>query len=173
MARAPRPASCRSRRRSPTRSWHAWLGHRERILPGPGILLPRLGRQWADGSFPDAGARVDERGATIDDGRLSARALRDIVRPVMLAAGVPAGLAHPHVLRHIYRTLFIAKPEARIEQLQTLMGHADLSTTSDYLYHAARDLEAAVLAQHPARETLAAYAQRRHQRAPERARQGS
>ncbi len=146
----------------------AWLGHRERILPGPGILLPRLGRQRADGSFPDAGASVDERGATIDDGRLSARALRDIVRPVMLAAGVPAGLAHPHVLRHTYGTLFMAKPEARIEQLQTLMGHADLSTTSVYLHQAARDLEAAVLAQHPARETLAAYAQRRRQRARQR-----
>ena len=34
----------------------AWLEHRERILPGPGILLPRLGRQRADGSLPDAGA---------------------------------------------------------------------------------------------------------------------
>ena len=149
-----------------------WLEHRERILSEPGILLPRLGRQRADGSFPDAGARVDEQGLAIDDGRLSPRALRDIVRPVMLAAGVPAALAHPHVLRHTYGTLFMAKPEARIEQLQQLMGHADLSTTSVYLHQSAEDLEAAVLAQHSARGTLAADARRRRARARARARGG-
>jgi site-specific recombinase XerD len=148
----------------------AWLEHRERILPGPGILLPRLGRQRANASFPDAGARVDAHGVLLDDGRLSARALRDIVRPIMLAAGVPAELAHPHVLRHTYGTLFMTRPEARIEQLQTLMGHADLSTTSVYLHQSARDLEAAVLAQQPARDTLAAYANHRRQRAHRRAR---
>jgi site-specific recombinase XerD len=152
----------------------AWLDHRVRVLPDPGILLPRLGRERADGSFPEAGARVDEHGDAIDDGRLSARALRDIVRPVMLAAGVPAALAHPHVLRHTYGTLFMARPGARIEQLQTLMGHADISTTSVYLHQTADDLEAAVLAQHPtARATLAAHAQRRRQRAQQRARAGS
>ena len=91
------------------------------------------------------------------------------MRPVMLAAGVPVQLAHAHVLRHAYGTLFMAKPEARIEQLQTLMGHADLSTISVYLHQSAGDLEAAVLVQHPARATLAAYAQRRRQRARERA----
>ena len=71
---------------------------------------------------------------------MSAAALRDIVRPVMLAAGVPAGLAHPHVPRHTYGTLFMTRPNARIEQLQTLMGHADLSTTSVYLRQTAHDL---------------------------------
>ena len=66
----------------------------------------------------------------------------------------------------------MAKPEARIEQLQTLMGHADLSTTSVYLHQIAQDLEAAVLAQHSARGTLAADARRRRARARARARGG-
>ena len=132
----------------------AWLEQRERtVAPNAGILFPRLGRQRADGSFPDAGVRQDERGAAIDDGRLSAAALRDIVRPVMLAASVPAALAHPRVLRHTYGTLFMTRPNARTEQLQTLMGHADISTTSVYLHHTTHDLEAAVLEQHPARAT--------------------
>ncbi|MGB0097096.1 MAG: hypothetical protein WBP81_31715 [Solirubrobacteraceae bacterium] len=59
---------------------------------------------------------------------------------------------------------------AWLEQLQTLMGHADISTTSVYLDHIAHDLEAAVLAQHPARATLAAHAQRRRQHDRGRAR---
>ena len=146
-----------------------WLEHRERILPTPGILFPRVGRQRADGTFPDAGARVDAHGAAIDDGRLSPHALRDIVRPVTLTAGVAPGLAHPHMLRHTYGTLFIGRPDARIEQLQKLMGHADISTTAVYLHQSASDLEAAVLAQHPARATLAADAQRRRNRARARA----
>ena len=95
------------------------------------------------------------------------------MRPVMLGAGVPAELAHPHVLRHTYGTLFMARPDARIEQLQKLMGHADISTTAVYLHQSATDLEAAVLAQHPARATLAADAERRRQRAWARSRKGS
>ena len=146
-----------------------WVEHRQRILPTPGILFPRLGRQRADGSFPDASPRVGPGGATIDDGRLSPHALRDIVRPVMFAAGVAPALAHPHVLRHTYGTLFMRRPDARIEQLQKLMGHADISTTAAYLHQNASDLEAAVLAQHPARATLAADAQRRRDRARARA----
>lgn len=145
-----------------------WLEHRDRVLPEPGILLPRLGTQRADGSFPDAGPTVDEHGVRLDDGRLSPRALRDVGRPIMIAAGVPAEHAYPHVLRHTYGTLFMAPPGARIEQLQALMGHADISTTSIYLHHNANDLEAAVLDQQPGRTTLAAHAQRRRQRARER-----
>ena len=143
----------------------AWLEWRDRIVSSPGILFPRLGRQHADGSFPDASARVEQRGVMVDDGRLSAAALRDIVRPVMLV-GVPAELAHPHVLPHTYGTLFLAQPKARIEQLQKLMRHADISTTSVYLHQSASDLEAVVLAYHqPGRAALAADARRRRQRA--------
>ena len=146
-----------------------WLEQRERIVPDTGILFPRLGRQRADGSFPDGGSRVDGHGATIDDVRLSPHALRDIVHPMMLAGGVPPALAHPHVLRHTYGTLFMGRPDARIEQLQKLMGHADISTTAAYLHQSASDLEAAVLAQHRARATLVADAQRRRNRARARA----
>jgi integrase len=67
----------------------------------------------------------------------------------------------------------MARPDARIEQLQKLMGHADISTTAVYLHQTATDLEAAVLAQHPARATLAADAERRRQRTWARSRKGS
>ena len=45
--------------------------------------------------------------------------------------------------------------DARIEQVQKLIGHADISTTAVYLHLSASDLEAAVLAQDPARAALA------------------
>lgn len=87
----------------------------------------------------------------------------------MLAADVAPALAHPRVLRHTYGTLFMCRPDARIEQLQKLMGHADVSTNAAYLHQSASDLEAAVLAQHAARSTLAADTQRRRERARARA----
>ena len=74
----------------------AWLEQRERILSGPRGPVPparspahrrELSRRRPPASTSTA--------AMIDDGRLSPHALRDIVRPVMLAAGVPPG-SHIH-----------------------------------------------------------------------------
>ncbi|MGH3261721.1 MAG: tyrosine-type recombinase/integrase, partial [Trebonia sp.] len=150
-----------------------WLAERHQIIGADGILFTRLGRQRTDGSFPDAQLPREHANATDDDGRLSSAALREIVRPVMLAAGVPTRLAHPRVLRHTYGTLFMTRPNARIEQLQALMGHADISTTSVYLHHTAQDLEAAVLGPSSAHQTLAEHTQRRRQRARIRAANGT
>lgn len=145
-----------------------WLAERDRIMGADGVLFPRLGRQRADGSFPDSISEQAQRDGTAASGRLSSTALRDIVRPVMLAAGVPDRLAHPHVLRHTYGTLFMTRPNARIEQLQALMGHSDISTTSVYLHHSAEDLEAAVTGTSSAYDTLSADATRRRRRARQR-----
>ena len=128
-----------------------WLELRARIeqLADDPLLFPRLGRQRRDGSFPDAG------------GRLSGRALGEIVKPVMAAAGVPAELCHPHVMRHTYGTLFMSRPEAKLQQLRVLMGHADISTTAGYLHERDEELEAAVDGPPPAGALLAADARRR------------
>lgn len=75
-------------------------------------LFPQLGRRRRDGSFPDAG------------GQLSTSAVIRIVRPVMLAAGVPVERAHPHTLRHTFGRLCIAAPRAELSRLQCIMGHA-------------------------------------------------
>ncbi len=61
------------------------------------------------------------------------------------------------------------RPDARIEQVQKLMGHADVSATASYLHQNASGREAAVLGQHPARATLPADAERRRNRARARA----
>ncbi len=137
----------------------AWLELRDRVerLANDPLLFPRLGRQRRDGSFPDAG------------GRLSGRALGEIVKPVMAAAGVPAELCHPHVLRHTYGTLFMTRPDAKLQQLQMLMGHADISTTAGYLHQREEDLEAAVDGPLPPRPLLAADTSRRNARNARRA----
>jgi integrase len=111
------------------------------------LMFPRLGRRAADGRFPDADHPRPDLGDYEDyePSPLSSRALRDVVAPVMLAAGVPAALAHPHVLRHTYGTLYMRRPRARLEDLRVLMGHESIETTTIYLHARAEDVEAAVL----------------------------
>ena len=87
----------------------------------------------------------------------------------MAAAGVPANLCHPHVLRHTYGTLFMARDGAKLQQLRVLMGHADISTTAGYLHATNEDLETAVDGPPPPRALLADHARRRQARNARRA----
>lgn len=75
----------------------------------------------------------------------------------MQAAGVPDALAHPHVLRHTFGTLWLARG-GELSRLQTLMGHASPATTAAYVHHTAHDLEHAVIAQERGPSVLGAHA---------------
>jgi integrase/recombinase XerD len=109
-----------------TAALEQWRDARERIpeLAGDPLLFPQLGRGRRDGSFPDAG------------GQLSTTAVIKIVRPIMLAAGIPETRAHPHTLRHTFGRLYMAAPGAELSRLQKIMGHASPETTSRYVHHA-------------------------------------
>ena len=90
----------------------AWRETREQLpeLAGDERLFCQLGRCRRDGSFPDAG------------GELSTTAVIKIVRPILLAAGVPPTQAHPHTLRHTFGRLYMAAPGAELSRLQRIMG---------------------------------------------------
>jgi len=107
------------------------------------LLFPPLGRQRRDGSFPDALPHPGPDGVEQPRPALSAPALRDIVRPIMLAAGVPSELCHPHVLRHTYGTLFMRRGGA-LHELAELMGHTSIDTTRIYVHTSRQQLQAAV-----------------------------
>jgi integrase/recombinase XerC len=109
-----------------------WRQQRDEIpeLAADPLLFPRLGRRRRDGSFPDAG------------GELSTTALIKIVRPIMLAAGVPEPQAHPHTLRHTFGRQYMAAPGAELSRLQRIMGHSSPETTSRYVHHDTLELGA-------------------------------
>ncbi len=110
-------------------AWRAQRDHIPELTQDP-LLFPRLGTQRRNGSFPDAG------------GPLSTTAVIRIVRPIMLAAGVPEHQAHPHTLRHTFGRLYMTAPGAELSGLQRIMGHASPETTSRYVHHAADELAA-------------------------------
>lgn len=108
------------------------------------LLFPPLGRQRSDGSFPDALPHQDPDGRERPRPALSGPALCDIVRPIMLAAGVPPELCHPHVLRHTYGTLFMHRHSGELHELAELMGHTSIDTTRIYVHTGRAQLQAAV-----------------------------
>ncbi len=130
---------------------HRWEHVRPPELDAEPLLFPRLGRQRIDGSFPDAG------------GKLSDRALGEIVRPILVAAGVPDDLAHPHALRHTYGSLFMRRG-GDLRTLQELMGHTSLASTGIYVLPSADTLEAAVDANEHGAGALELHVERRRRR---------
>ncbi len=80
-------------------------------------------------------------------GPLGARIIRDRVQVMRAALGLPAS-ATPHALRHAFATHLLANG-ADLRAIQTLLGHASLSTTQVYTGVDATHLKAAHAAAHP------------------------
>jgi len=133
----------------------AWERVRTAIsqLHGSDALFARVGRRRAaDGAFPDAGGHLTERG------------LSAVVKPIMLAADVPDELAHPHVLRHTFGTLYLRRRPHDLVTLQRLMGHESIDTTRLYITTSQDELDAALGAYHAGPTALERDARRRARR---------
>ncbi|MEE4538038.1 MAG: tyrosine recombinase [Erythrobacter sp.] len=81
-------------------------------------------------------------------GHLSRVRLFQLVRELAARAGLdPTGVS-PHVLRHAFAT-HLLEGGADLRMLQTLLGHADITTTQIYTHVEAAKLVALVNARHP------------------------
>tara|TARA_B110000116_G_scaffold19829_1_gene15704 strand:+ start:732 stop:1640 length:909 start_codon:yes stop_codon:yes gene_type:complete len=79
--------------------------------------------------------------------RLSVRSIQKIVKKHGHKAGLDLSL-HPHMLRHTFATQMLSNG-ADLRTVQTLLGHAKISTTQIYTHVANKDMEKSYFNFHP------------------------
>ncbi|WP_328830807.1 tyrosine-type recombinase/integrase [Thermaurantiacus tibetensis] len=117
-------------------------GGRERMIPISRPALAAVARWLAH--VPKESPYLFPSGR----GHLSRAQLFNLVRELAAAAGVPPERVSPHVLRHAFATHML-ESGADLRTLQTLLGHADISTTERYTHVATKHLVETVAARHP------------------------
>ena len=96
------------------------------------------GRPASRWLFPSTGA----------SGHLTRHRFHGLIKEIALAAGIAPEAVSPHRLRHAFATHLLAHG-ADLRAIQTLLGHADISTTEIYTHVLDERLKALVLEHHP------------------------
>ena len=126
----------------------AGKGGKERLVPVGAQAVAWIGRYVEHGR-----SRLVKRRAcewlfvNIRGGRLGRVGFWKVLKKHGLAAGLPRDLS-PHVIRHSFATHLLERG-ADLRSIQSLLGHADLSTTQIYTHVAEARLKAVYEQFHP------------------------
>lgn len=112
----------------------AWLSLRD----GQEEVARKAGKPAARFLFPGPGAA----------GHLTRQHFYLLIKEIAVQAGVDPSLVTPHRLRHAFATHLLAGG-ADLRVIQTLLGHADLSSTEIYTHVLDAQLKDLVLTHHP------------------------
>jgi integrase/recombinase XerD len=130
-------------------------GGRERMVPLSPPARAALVAWLADRDAMDAAARTAGRAASAflfpgpgKDGHLTRIRFYGLVKEIALAAGLDPSTISPHTLRHAFATHLLSNG-ADLRSIQTLLGHADISTTEIYTHVLDERLKQLVLTAHP------------------------
>lgn len=89
--------------------------------------------------------------STGKDGHLTRHRFHGLIKEIAVSAGISPATVTPHRLRHAFATHLLANG-ADLRAIQTLLGHADVSTTEIYTHVLEERLKDLVLTHHPLAE---------------------
>ncbi len=120
-------------------------GAKERVCPVGGPALEAISKYRQAARVHSGPLFINKSRA-----RLSTRTIWDMIRSRLVQAGLPANLS-PHKLRHSFATHLLDNG-ADLRSVQTLLGHASLSTTQIYTHVTIERLKRAYDSAHPRAE---------------------
>ena len=125
-------------------------GGKERLCPLGAPALATLSDWLAERPASVTRTRAEDfvfpsRGAS---GHLTRRRLGQLLEALALEAGLDISRVHPHALRHAYAT-HLLQGGADLRSVQTLLGHADISTTQIYTHVLTDELQELLETAHP------------------------
>lgn len=131
-------------------------GNKERMVPLSPPAKEALGAWLKLRDQTEEDARLAHRAqpskylfpSSAKEGHLTRQAFHGLVKEIAIAAGISPAKVTPHVLRHAFATHLLAGG-ADLRTIQTLLGHADLSTTEIYTHVLDERLKDLVLNHHP------------------------
>ncbi|MDJ0847412.1 MAG: tyrosine recombinase [Myxococcota bacterium] len=126
-------------------------GRRERIVPLGEPALEALDAYLEEGRPVLARASRPRSDAVFLSRRGSAMTRQNFftrLRSIARQAGIPSARVSPHVLRHAFATDLL-EGGADLRAVQSMLGHADLSTTQIYTHVSRGRLRETVDARHP------------------------
>ena len=127
-------------------------GGRERLVPLTGAARDAI-KAWLkvraetvpNGNSKAGSFLFPSRGAA---GHLTRERFAQMLKDLAIEAGLPPSQISPHVLRHAFATHLLANG-ADLRSVQTLLGHADITTTQIYTHVLDERLRALVQESHP------------------------
>jgi len=125
-------------------------GGKERLCPlgAPALLALRNWLEARDGDKYGTGSGdflFPSRGKS---GHLTRRRLAQMLEALAQKAGIDPARVHPHALRHAYAT-HLLQGGADLRSVQTLLGHADITTTQIYTHVLTDELAELLETSHP------------------------
>lgn len=132
-------------------------GSKERFIPltEPALEAVAAYRRVREEELPGKAASTRKKAErflfpskTAAQGHFTRERFAQVLKELAVAAGLDPGRVSPHVLRHAFATHLLANG-ADLRSVQTLLGHADVSTTEIYTHVLEARLTALVHDAHP------------------------
>ncbi|MDJ0919619.1 MAG: tyrosine recombinase [Henriciella sp.] len=130
-------------------------GGKERLCPlgGPALLALSNWLAVREDSLPEGSLARGRAEAFVfpsrgKSGHMTRRRVGQMLEALAVKANLDPSRVHPHALRHAYAT-HLLQGGADLRSVQTLLGHADISTTQIYTHVLTNELSELLETSHP------------------------